>query len=112
MIVKGDKALLTIALQNLLGNTWKFTGKCPQARIEFGITGRNGEKVFFIKDNGAGFNMQYSDKLFQPFQRLHSDKEYEGTGIGLATVQRVIRRTAAESGLNRKRAKGLPSILR
>ena len=90
--VKGDKSLLSIALQNLLGNSWKFTNKCPLARIEFGVTEQNGEKTYFIRDNGAGFNMQYSDKLFQPFQRLHSAEEYEGTGIGLAIVQRVIRK--------------------
>jgi light-regulated signal transduction histidine kinase (bacteriophytochrome) len=92
LIVDGDQQLLTIALRNLLENAWKFTGKCKQTRIEFGVTRQEGEKVYFIKDNGAGFNMKYSDKLFQPFQRLHSEKEYEGTGIGLAIVQGVIRR--------------------
>ena len=106
MIVKGDKSLLTIALQNLLGNGWKFTGKCPQAKIEFGVDEQNGEKVYFIRDNGVGFNMQYKDKLFQPFQRLHSDKEYEGTGIGLATVQRVIRRHGGRVWAESEKGKG------
>jgi PAS domain S-box-containing protein len=106
IIVKGDKSLLTIALQNLLGNAWKFTGKCPEARIEFGFKEQNGEKVYFIRDNGTGFNMQYSNKLFQPFQRLHSDKEYEGTGIGLATVQRVIRRHGGRIWAESEKGKG------
>ena len=106
MIIKGDKSLLTIALQNLLGNAWKFTGKCPQAKIEFGVEEQNGEKVYFIKDNGTGFNMQYKDKLFQPFQRLHSDKDYEGTGIGLATVQRVIRRHGGRVWAEAEKGKG------
>jgi PAS domain S-box-containing protein len=92
VLTKGDRQLLSIALRNLLENAWKFTRKCPQAQIEFGISPVNGEKVYYIKDNGIGFNMKYADKLFQPFQRLHSEQEYEGTGIGLAIVQRIIRR--------------------
>jgi PAS domain S-box-containing protein len=92
LIVKGDMALLRIALNNLLENAWKYTSKCPLARIEIGSLFQNGRKVFFIKDNGVGFDMRYKNKLFQPFQRLHTDNEYQGTGIGLATVQRVIRR--------------------
>jgi light-regulated signal transduction histidine kinase (bacteriophytochrome) len=92
VIVNGDGNLLTIALRNLLENAWKFTGKCPETKIEFGITIEKGQQVYFIRDNGAGFDMRYAGKLFQPFQRLHSDKEYRGTGIGLATVQRIIRR--------------------
>jgi len=92
LIVKGDMALLRIALNNLLENAWKYTSKCPTTRIEIGSLIQNGEKVYFIKDNGIGFDMQYKDKLFQPFQRLHTGNEYQGTGIGLATVQRVIRR--------------------
>ncbi len=92
IVVYGDQQLLTIALRNLLENAWKFTGKCSQSRIEFGVKPQGVDKVYFIKDNGAGFNMKYADKLFQPFQRLHSEKDYEGTGIGLAIVQRVIRR--------------------
>jgi PAS domain S-box-containing protein len=92
LTVQGDRSLLTIALQNLLDNAWKYSGKCPQTRVEFGAIEQKGEQVYFIKDNGAGFDMVYSDKLFQPFQRLHSAEEFEGNGIGLAIVQRVIRR--------------------
>jgi PAS domain S-box-containing protein len=106
IIAKVDKSLLTIALQNLLGNSWKFTNKCPLARIEFGVTEQSGEKCYFIRDNGAGFNMQYSDKLFQPFQRLHSADEYEGTGIGLALVQRVIRRHGGRVWAESEQSKG------
>ena len=91
-IVMGDSNLLGLVLQNLLGNAFKFTAKCPQARIEFGITRQNGSKVYFVRDNGAGFDMKYVDKLFKPFQRLHSEKEYPGTGIGLVTIQRIIQR--------------------
>jgi signal transduction histidine kinase/HAMP domain-containing protein len=92
LIVKGDQQLLSIALQNILGNAWKFSSKREQTLIEMGAIQINGESVYFIRDNGVGFEMQYSGKLFQPFQRLHSSKDYEGTGIGLATVQRVIQR--------------------
>jgi PAS domain S-box-containing protein len=90
--VNGDRQLLRIFLNNLLENAWKFTAKRPETKIELGINEKNGEKVYFIKDNGVGFDMKYAGKLFQPFQRLHSNREYEGTGIGLATAQRVIRR--------------------
>jgi two-component system, chemotaxis family, CheB/CheR fusion protein len=92
ILANGDKPLLKILLQNLLENAWKFTGKRHVARIELGITEKNGEKVYFIKDNGVGFDMKYADKLFQPFRRLHSSNEFSGTGIGLATAQRVVRR--------------------
>lgn len=90
--VNGDLPLLRIAMQNLLENAWKFTSKCPQAKIEFGDTDLDGNRAFFIRDNGVGFDMAYADKLFIPFQRLHSSKEYPGSGIGLATVERIIRR--------------------
>ncbi|MFI5363449.1 MAG: ATP-binding protein [Elusimicrobiota bacterium] len=87
---KGDLDLLRVVFVNLLGNAWKYTGKKPSARIEFGAEGTEGARVYFVRDNGAGFDMAFSKKLFQPFNRLHSASEFEGTGIGLATVQRVI----------------------
>jgi PAS domain S-box-containing protein len=89
---RGDPRLLRQALENLLGNAWKYTGKQPDARIEFGVVESGAETVYFVRDNGAGFEMAYAEKLFTPFQRLHSAHEFEGTGIGLATVQRVLRR--------------------
>jgi len=88
---EGDKNLLEILLENLLGNAWKFTSKRPKGKIEFGKNENKNETVFFIKDNGAGFDMKYVDKLFVPFQRLH-DAEFPGDGIGLGIVSRVIRR--------------------
>jgi two-component system sensor histidine kinase/response regulator len=92
VVVTGDGQLLRIALQNLLENAWKFTGKVPEARIEFGMTQASGEPTYFVRDNGAGFDMTYSSRLFGPFQRLHPQQEFPGTGIGLATVQRIIHR--------------------
>jgi light-regulated signal transduction histidine kinase (bacteriophytochrome) len=79
-------------IENLLGNAWKFTGKRPDSRIEFGVAQVDGEEAFFIRDNGAGFDMTYVDKLFGVFQRLHEEAEFPGTGIGLATVQRIVQR--------------------
>ncbi|MHB9022982.1 MAG: PAS domain S-box protein [Armatimonadota bacterium] len=90
--VNGDPALLHIVLDNLLGNAWKFTSHRQQARIEFGMTTQDDELVYFVRDNGAGFDMSYADKLFTPFQRLHTEEEFPGTGIGLAIVQRIIAR--------------------
>ena len=92
LITEGDANLLQILLENLFGNAWKFTKKCKQAEIEFGKTKHGQETVFFIRDNGAGFNMKYVDKLFIPFQRLHDDTDYQGTGIGLSIVSRIIHR--------------------
>ncbi|HET8580628.1 MAG TPA: PAS domain S-box protein, partial [Nitrospiraceae bacterium] len=92
LVANGDAHLLRVALQNLLGNAWKFTSKRPKTRIEFGVIRQNGTPAYFVRDDGAGFDMVYAGKLFGPFQRLHSAKEFEGTGIGLATVKRVIRR--------------------
>jgi PAS domain S-box-containing protein len=88
--VQGDRHLLRAVLENLLGNAWKFTSKQAEARIEVGVDGNDSEATFFVRDNGAGFDMRYADKLFGAFQRLHAEKEYPGTGIGLATVQRII----------------------
>jgi len=90
--VTADGQLLRIALENLLENAWKFTGRTPAPRIEFGMTNVGGEPTYFIRDNGAGFDMAYADRLFGPFQRLHLASEFPGTGVGLATVQRVIHR--------------------
>jgi PAS domain S-box-containing protein len=90
--VEGDQRLLQIALENLLGNAWKFTSGQPQTRIEFGEIRDGADRVYFVRDNGAGFDMAYADKLFGAFQRLHGVHEFEGTGIGLATVQRIIHR--------------------
>lgn len=90
--VEGDARLLRVALDNLLGNAWKFTGRCSLAKIEFGVTTIDGERTFFVRDNGVGFDMAYAGKLFIPFQRLHTSDEFPGTGIGLVTAQRVIRR--------------------
>jgi PAS domain S-box-containing protein len=87
-----DKGMLRAALGNLLGNAWKFTGRCVRARIEVGARERGGERVFFVRDNGAGFDMAYAGRLFGAFQRLHSLQEFPGNGIGLALVQRIVRR--------------------
>src|SRR5262249_53983715 len=89
---KGDPRLLRILLENLLGNAWKFSSKVPRPEIEFGSAPAEGRGVCFVRDNGAGFDMEYAHKLFSAFQRLHSASEFEGSGIGLAIVQRVINR--------------------
>jgi PAS domain S-box-containing protein len=86
-----DHRLIEIVLSNLLGNAWKFTSKTENARIEFGVFNLNNVLTFFVRDNGVGFNPAYEEKLFHPFQRFHSDNEFEGTGIGLAIVERIIR---------------------
>ena len=89
---QGDPALLRVAMENLLNNAWKFTSGHSIARIEFGVTEKDGEKEYFIRDDGAGFDMKFADRLFGAFQRLHSISEFEGTGIGLTLVQRIINR--------------------
>jgi PAS domain S-box-containing protein len=94
--VRGDPSLLRIVLENLLGNAWKFTAYQPQALIEFGAMLKDGRRVFFVRDNGAGFDMRYADKLFTAFQRLHGVDEFDGTGIGLANVKRIINRHGGE----------------
>jgi signal transduction histidine kinase len=92
MVAAADARLLRAALENLIGNAWKFSAKTEHPRIEIGAL-RDGEhRIFFVRDNGAGFNMDYADKLFHAFQRLHSGTEYTGTGIGLATVHRIVLR--------------------
>ncbi|MDJ0763154.1 MAG: response regulator [Myxococcota bacterium] len=88
----GDPRLIYQALDNLLANAWKFTKHRGQTEIELGLLTRNGEPIFFVQDNGAGFDMKYADKLCAPFQRLHSNKAFPGTGIGLSTVHRIVKR--------------------
>jgi PAS domain S-box-containing protein len=90
--VRADPKLLQVVLGNLLGNAWKFTGRTEHARIEFGATEIEGERAYYVRDNGPGFDSTYADKLFKPFQRLHRPDEFAGSGIGLATVQRIIQR--------------------
>jgi signal transduction histidine kinase len=92
LMAQGDARLLRGALENLLGNAWKFTSQREDAKIEFGITRHNGQAAYFVRDNGAGFDMQYVGKLFGAFQRLHRTSEFAGNGIGLASVQRIIQR--------------------
>jgi light-regulated signal transduction histidine kinase (bacteriophytochrome) len=87
-----DPHLMQILLENLLGNAWKFTSRTGRARIELGVFESNGEPAFYVRDNGAGFSMTEAERLFKPFQRLHCTSEIPGTGIGLATVQRIIER--------------------
>ena len=90
--VRGDRRLLAVVLQNLLQNAWKFTARNSEPVVEFGSTQKDGKTAYFVRDNGIGFDMTYVNKLFTPFQRLHAKEQFEGTGIGLATVQRVIKR--------------------
>jgi light-regulated signal transduction histidine kinase (bacteriophytochrome) len=88
----GDRRLLQILLANLIGNAWKFTGKTDAPRIDVGCERRDDENVYYVRDNGAGFDMSYARRLFTPFQRLHADTDFPGTGIGLATARRIIER--------------------
>jgi light-regulated signal transduction histidine kinase (bacteriophytochrome) len=90
--INGDERLMNIALSNIIGNAWKYSSKVANPRIEFGMTQKDGKKIYYVRDNGAGFDMKYAEKLFTPFQRLHSDREFSGTGIGLPIVKRVIER--------------------
>jgi light-regulated signal transduction histidine kinase (bacteriophytochrome) len=92
VVVNGDRRLLRAVLENLLSNAWKFTGKRPHATIEFGVTNQNGRSAIYVRDDGAGFDPGYADKMFRAFQRLHTRQEFEGTGIGLATVERILHR--------------------
>jgi signal transduction histidine kinase len=90
LVVDADVRLLRVVLENLLGNAWKYTSRHDEARIEFGSTRDNGHRVYFVRDDGAGFDPQYASRLFGAFQRLHATTEFPGTGIGLATVQRIV----------------------
>jgi light-regulated signal transduction histidine kinase (bacteriophytochrome) len=92
LVAEGDPRLLKVVLENLLGNAWKFTRKRTDAKIEVGATHSEGQQIYFVRDNGAGFDMAYGAKLFGVFQRLHGAAEFEGSGIGLATVQRIVHR--------------------
>jgi len=104
--VEGDAKLLRVALENLLGNAWKYTARVEQPRIEFGTTTEEQKTVYYLKDNGVGFDMRYVDKLFHAFQRLHNSQDYEGTGIGLATVQRVVQRHGGKIWASSEPGKG------
>jgi light-regulated signal transduction histidine kinase (bacteriophytochrome) len=90
--VNTDPTWIGVVLTNLLENAWKYSSRVQHARIEFGVQREAGGKVYFVRDNGAGFDMQHAKRLFKPFQRLHAHDEYPGSGIGLATVERLIRR--------------------
>jgi light-regulated signal transduction histidine kinase (bacteriophytochrome) len=92
MAAEADGRLIRILFDNLIGNAWKFTANTADPHVEIGSERRDGETVFFVRDNGAGFDMAYVDRLFTPFQRLHAEREYAGTGIGLATVKRIVER--------------------
>jgi PAS domain S-box-containing protein len=92
LVARGDRRLLGVVLQNLLQNAWKFTARNPEPLIEFGSTQKEGKTAYYVRDNGIGFDMAYVDKLFTPFERLHAKEQFEGTGIGLATVQRIVKR--------------------
>lgn len=106
VIVCGDGRLLRIAMENLLANAWKFTSKRPDAAIEFGYRQRDGERTYFVKDNGVGFDMEFAERLFGPFQRLHRSDEFPGSGIGLATVRRVIHRHGGQVWAEAKPGEG------
>jgi light-regulated signal transduction histidine kinase (bacteriophytochrome) len=92
LTVEADSRLLRVVMENLFGNAWKYTSRHDHARIELGQDHKNGQSVFYVRDDGAGFDPRYADRLFGAFQRLHGVKDFPGTGIGLATVQRIIRR--------------------
>ncbi len=92
VVVKGDAGMLSLALRNLIDNAWKYTEKHPTAGIEFGVTEHERRRVYYVRDDGAGFDMQFAEKLFKPFERIHCPGEFTGNGIGLATAQRVIQR--------------------
>lgn len=95
-----------MVLENLVGNAWKYTGKRAGARIEFSCREQDGKRIYSVRDNGDGFDMAYANKLFLPFQRLHSEEEFEGIGIGLATVQRIILRHGGEVWAEAEPGKG------
>ncbi|VAW93956.1 Sensory box histidine kinase [hydrothermal vent metagenome] len=103
---QGDIRLLRIMLVNLLGNAWKYTSKSDNVRICVGRCLQDGQPVFFVQDNGAGFDSQYASQLFKPFRRLHTAYEFEGSGIGLATVQRIVQRHGGQIWAEAEPGKG------
>ena len=96
MLVTGDPTLLRVLLENLLGNAWKYTGKCRKAEVRFERDPKQAAPTFVVRDNGAGFDMRFADRLFGVFQRLHSANDFQGTGVGLASVRRIVRRHGGE----------------
>jgi ligand-binding sensor domain-containing protein/signal transduction histidine kinase len=106
MVVHADRDLMGIVLENLLDNAWKFTSKHPTSTIEFGHMVRDGQKIFFVRDDGDGFDMAFAGKLFTAFQRMHTSAEFEGTGIGLTTVQRIINRHGGQVWAEAEKGKG------
>jgi light-regulated signal transduction histidine kinase (bacteriophytochrome) len=96
LLAIGDSRLLRVAMENLLGNAWKYTSRHGKARIEFGGAKRDGQPVYFVRDDGAGFDPRHAARLFGAFQRLHANSEFPGTGIGLATVQRIVHRHSGD----------------
>jgi len=92
LVAEADRRLMKIVMENLLGNAWKFTSKRDEPAVEIGTMASPEGKTFYVRDNGAGFDMAHADKLFQPFRRLHAEAEFPGTGVGLATIHRVIDR--------------------
>ena len=106
IVVDGDRQLLTLCMHNLLGNALKYSSKKPEIIINFGMKEQAGQKVYFVNDNGAGFDMAYADNLFKPFSRLHHSTEFEGTGIGLATVLRIIEKHKGEIWVDSKLDQG------
>lgn len=104
--VYGDVSLLSVVIENLLGNAWKFTGKKEGTVIEFGSMQHGGERVYFVRDNGIGFDMTQADRLFKPFQKLHNELKYPGSGIGLAAVSRIIRRSGGKIWAESEKEKG------
>ena len=93
---QGDPTLLRVVLENLLGNAWKYTARTPDAQIWFGAALHDGQPAYCVRDNGAGFDMRFADRLFGVFQRLHSANDFQGTGVGLASVRRIVRRHGGE----------------
>ena len=106
IITVGDQLLLRVVIENLLGNAWKYTGEQEEAVIEFGESKYKGKQAYFVRDNGAGFDMASAGKLFAPFQRFHDSDRFKGHGVGLATVKRIINRHKGEIWAQSQAGKG------